>query len=128
MAGTSRVAKRGSAGRGRARHRSAEHGTEIPTATDTIRPAAGSSEDIRGLAREAAVAAIARLRTLSNSDDERVALAATQELLNRAFGKVAAGGDEQGSAAQPPLVIKIVRFGGDDGIAAGAAAKPGEAA
>lgn len=119
MAATTRAAKRGLAKRGK----------ELSAAVDNARPAAGSSEEIRALARAAAVAAIARLRALSNSDDERVALAATQELLNRAFGKVAAGGgDEQANAAQPPLVIKIVRFGGDDDAAATVAAKSSEVA
>src|SRR5262245_15280123 len=43
--------------------------------------------DLRALARDAALAALKRLADLSRSEDERVALAATQELLNRAFGK-----------------------------------------
>lgn len=114
MAGTSRRARRRTAERGAMRHM------------------VGASDDIRSLARDAAVAAIARLRALSDSDDERVALAATQELLNRAFGKVGiAGGEEQSSGSQPPLVIKIVRFGGDADALEGAAtvaAEPGEAA
>ncbi len=117
MAGTSRRARR------RTPERTAERGT--------MRQVAGAGEDIRKLARDAAVAAIARLRALSDSDDERVALAATQELLNRAFGKVGtSGGEEQGGGTQPPLVIKIVRFGaGEDAAesASTAAGKPGEA-
>ena len=60
------------------------------------------------------VAALKRLADLSRSEDERVALAATQELLNRAFGKAAMSvSDEQ--PATRPLVIKIVRFGDVDG-------------
>ena len=70
--------------------------------------------DVRILAREAALAALRRLADLSQSEDERVALAATQELLNRAFGKAAAGaGDDP--AANRPLVIKIVHFGDIEG-------------
>lgn len=70
--------------------------------------------DVRILARDAALAALRRLADLSQSGDERVALAATQELLNRAFGKAAASaGDEP--AVSRPLVIKIVRFGDIEG-------------
>jgi hypothetical protein len=71
-------------------------------------------DDVRLLARDAALAALTRLAELANSEDERVALAASQELLNRAFGRsVSAGTEESGGAAQP-LVIKIVRFGAAD--------------
>lgn len=66
--------------------------------------------DLRLLARDAALAALKRLADLSRSEDERVALAATQELLNRAFGKAPAAGAEEASATQP-LIIKIVKFG-----------------
>jgi hypothetical protein len=65
--------------------------------------------DLRLLARDAALAALKRLADLSRSEDERIALAATQELLNRAFGKASAGGSEKTPAMQP-LVIKIVKF------------------
>ena len=65
--------------------------------------------DLRLLARDAALAALKRLADLSRSEDERVALAATQELLNRAFGKASAAGGEETPAAQP-LIIKIVKF------------------
>jgi hypothetical protein len=71
--------------------------------------------DLRLLARDAALAALKRLSDLSRSEDERIALAATQELLNRAFGKATASGAEEAPAATQPLVIKIVRFGGADG-------------
>lgn len=64
--------------------------------------------DLRRLARDAALAALTRLTHLSRSEDERIALAATQELLNRAFGKVAAAGTEE---TPMPLIIKIVKFG-----------------
>lgn len=79
------------------------------------RVAAGASSaakavDLRLLAREAALAALQRLADLSRSDDERVALAATQELLNRAFGKASAAGTEDAPGTQS-LIVKIVRFG-----------------
>lgn len=67
--------------------------------------------DLRMLARDAALAALKRLADLSRSDDERVALAATQELLNRAFGKAAAPGAGEDATASRPLIVKIVRFG-----------------
>ena len=66
--------------------------------------------DLRLLARDAALAALKRLADLSQSEDERVALAATQELLNRAFGKASATGAAEETPASQPLVIKIVRF------------------
>lgn len=66
--------------------------------------------DLRLLARDAALAALKRLADLSRSEDERVALAATQELLNRAFGKASATGAADDAPAGQPLVIKIVRF------------------
>jgi len=71
---------------------------------------AGDVADLRVLARDAALAALKRLAALSHSEDERVALAATQELLNRAFGKAAAASAEEAPATQP-LIIKIVKFG-----------------
>jgi hypothetical protein len=77
-----------------------------------VTPQAG--DDVRLLARDAALAALTRLAELAKSEDERVALAASQELLNRAFGKsVSAASDDQSNAAQP-LVIKIVRFGAEE--------------
>ncbi|MGH6890721.1 MAG: hypothetical protein ACREEP_00525 [Dongiaceae bacterium] len=66
--------------------------------------------DLRLLARDAALTALKRLSDLARSEDERVALAATQELLNRAFGKASVAGAEDAPATQP-LVVKIVRFG-----------------
>lgn len=79
-----------------------------------VQEAAPSTDDVRILARDAALAALGRLAELAKSDDERVALAASQELLNRAFGKsISAASDDAGSAAQP-LVIRIVRFGAED--------------
>jgi hypothetical protein len=77
-------------------------------------PAAGQdtvpSSDLRSLARDAALAALKRLSDLSRSEDERIALAATQELLNRAFGRASAGSAEESGVARP-LIIKIVKFG-----------------
>ena len=69
---------------------------------------AAEAGDLRLLARDAALAALRRLADLSRSEDERVALAATQELLNRAFGKASATGATED--APQPLVIKIMRF------------------
>lgn len=75
------------------------------------RAAPKETSDLRMLARDAALAALKRLADLSRSEDERVALAATQELLNRAFGKAAASGAGEEAAGSRPLIIKIVRFG-----------------
>ena len=71
---------------------------------------AADAMDLRTLARDAALAALQRLADLSRSEDERVALAATQELLNRAFGKSTATGAAEEVPASRPLVVKIVRF------------------
>ena len=76
---------------------------------------APDAADLRLLARDAALAALKRLADLSRSEDERVALAATQELLNRAFGKASATtGNAEEAPAHQPLVIKIVRFSETD--------------
>jgi hypothetical protein len=75
--------------------------------------AAGKSvgaADLRVLARGAALAALERLTALSQSDDERVALAASQELLNRAFGKASGTAADEAASARP-VIVKIVRFG-----------------
>ena len=71
---------------------------------------AADAADLRLLARDAALAALKRLADLSRSDDERIALAATQELLNRAFGKASTAGSDEAPTVQP-LVIRIVKFG-----------------
>lgn len=71
---------------------------------------AEEAADLRLLARDAALAGLERLARLSQSDDERIALAATQELLNRAFGKAPSSGLEEAVASRP-VIIKIVRFG-----------------
>ena len=62
----------------------------------------------------AALAALRRLADLSRSEDERIALAATQELLNRAFGRTAASASDEPPATRP-LVIRIVRFSDIEG-------------
>ena len=80
--------------------------------------------DLRLLARDAALAALKRLADLSRSEDERIALAATQELLNRAFGKASATGSAEEAPAHQPLVIKIVRFSETDIIDAKKGTQP----
>lgn len=79
------------------------------------RPGAGGG-DVRVLARDSALAALARLAQLANSDDERIALAASQELLNRAFGKSPAAASDEPSGMRP-LVVRIVRFGTEEPVA-----------
>lgn len=78
--------------------------------SNAVTDKAMESADLRLLARDAALAALNRLADLSRSGDERVALAATQELLNRAFGKSSAAASEEAASGQP-LIVKIVRFG-----------------
>ena len=85
-------------------------GSGVRQADPTDGPATATGNDLRSLARDAALAALKRLADLSRSDDERVALAATQELLNRAFGRASVAGGEDAAAATQPLIIKIVKF------------------
>ena len=85
---------------------------------------AAQASDLRLLARDAALAALKRLADLSRSEDERVALAATQELLNRAFGKASATGNADEAPVNQPLVIKIVRFSDTDIVDSGKGAQP----
>ena len=85
---------------------------------------ATEAADLRLLARDAALAALKRLADLSRSEDERVALAATQELLNRAFGKASATGNAEEPPIRQPLVIKIVRFSDADSLDAEKGAQP----
>jgi hypothetical protein len=63
------------------------NGTVMPGSTlnPTGRPRI--VQEIQELARSAAPAAFERVVALMNSDDERIALAASQEILNRAYGK-----------------------------------------
>jgi hypothetical protein len=84
---------------------------------------AAKAADLRLLARDAALAALRRLADLSRSEDERVALAATQELLNRAFGKASATASAE-EAPDHQLVIKIVRFSEADIVEAEKGRKP----
>lgn len=85
-----------------------------PRTTRAGRAERTDGADLRHLARDAALAALKRLADLSRSEDERVALAATQELLNRAFGKASATGNAEEPPVRQPLVIKIVRFSDAD--------------
>jgi hypothetical protein len=57
-----------------------------------------------------ALAALKRLADLSRSEDERVALAATQELLNRASARPPPQEPRKRRLRASRLVIKIVRF------------------
>jgi hypothetical protein len=85
---------------------------------------AAKATDLRLLARDAALAALRRLADLSRSEDERVALAATQELLNRAFGKASVTGGAEEVPVHQPLVVKIVRFSEADIVEAEKGTQP----
>ena len=78
-----------------------------------VPPSPHAADDVRILARDAALAALTRLAELANSEDERIALAASQELLNRAFGKSASAASDEPTHAGQPLVVTIIRFGAD---------------
>lgn len=54
------------------------------------------------------VEALSRLGQLSRSEDEKIALAATQEILNRAFGKVPPPRVDSAVESQP--TIQIINF------------------
>lgn len=66
--------------------------------------------EVKRLAREHSVAAIQRIVALAASEDERIALAAAQALLDRAYGKPAQahiGGDEDDPAIQVKTSLDV---------------------
>jgi hypothetical protein len=67
--------------------------------------------EVKRLAREQGIASIQKLVALRDSQDERIALAASQALLDRAFGKPAQVliGDEDESPIALKGVIELVR-------------------
>jgi hypothetical protein len=67
------------------------------------------AEEIRELARHHGPGAFERVLELCASDDERIALAASQEVMNRAYGKppqAVSGADGEG-----PVKLEIVWAG-----------------
>ena len=70
-------------------------------------------KDVRALALKSGPRAFERIVELIECDDERVALMAAKEVLDRAYGKApAAKEDDEGSKG---LTINIIRFAGDNG-------------
>lgn len=68
---------------------------------------------VRELAQRHAAAALEKLVTLIDSKNERVALSASQTVLDRAYGKVAQAMNLKGP--EGGLTVKIVKFQqGDD--------------
>ena len=70
--------------------------------------------EVKRLAREQGVAAIAKLAALMNSEDERIVVAACQALLDRGFGKPATpliGGDDD----DPPIQVQEIIIRAVDG-------------
>jgi hypothetical protein len=63
------------------------NGTILPGSTLNPSGRPRIVQEIQDMARSAVPAAFARVVALVNSPDERVALAASQEILNRAYGK-----------------------------------------
>jgi hypothetical protein len=68
-------------------------------------------EEIRTVARQHSTKAILRLVELVGSEDERVALLAAREILDRGFGRPKPAGASD--ADQGQLTINIVRFSED---------------
>jgi hypothetical protein len=67
--------------------------------------------EVKRLAREQGVAAISRLVALMQSQDERISLAASQALLDRAFGKpaqVVIGDDDEDPVSVREILIRSV--------------------
>lgn len=64
--------------------------------------------EIRDLAREHAPKAFARVLQLIGSGDERTALAAAQEVLNRAYGKPAQAMTGEGGEGAVEAIIRVV--------------------
>lgn len=65
-----------------------------------------SQDHVRNLARQHSTRALLKLIELTASSDERVALAASKEILDRAFGRPKPEPD----ASEGPLQINIVRY------------------
>jgi hypothetical protein len=68
-------------------------------------------EDVRALARKNTKKAMERIVELIESDDERVALMAAKEVLDRAYGKPKASDDDK--ADKRSVTINIVKLHGD---------------
>lgn len=66
------------------------------------------SPEIKELARSACPAALKKLISLINSPDERVAMVAAKEVLDRGYGRVSQVDD--GSGKNGNVTINIVRF------------------
>ena len=64
--------------------------------------------EARELARQHGPRALERLVELIESDDERVALMAAKEILDRAYGKPVPRADEDDG--ESPATVKVVRF------------------
>jgi hypothetical protein len=56
------------------------------------------------------MAALSRLVALSNSEDEKIALSATTEILNRAFGKISANAARAEKSAAGAPVVQVINF------------------
>jgi hypothetical protein len=65
-------------------------------------------EDVRALARKHGVAAFNRIVELIDSDDERVAMMAAKEVLDRAYGKPKTAEDED--ARKGSVTVNIIRY------------------
>lgn len=93
--------------------RAAGHEIQAPKANTPARPRAKSTAvspaDLRQRAGQYGKAVLQRLIDLAMSDDERIALAASQELLNRGFGRVGIAAQELGKSDQP-YIVKFVNF------------------
>ena len=67
--------------------------------------------ELRQLAREQAPEAFKKIAELMDSENERVALAACQEILNRAYGKPEQAHKLEGDGLKP--VVVVVREGAE---------------
>jgi len=77
------------------------------------KPVRRAAVGVRELAQRHATAALKKLVTLIDSNNERVALSAAQTVLDRAHGKVAQAMNLK--APEGGLTVKIVKFAqGDD--------------
>jgi hypothetical protein len=81
--------------------------TGNPTGTNHI-------STLRGLAAKHSPRALARIVELMESDDERVAMAASKEILDRAFGRPGAAEDENGPKGQVTINILKLSDGADN--------------
>jgi hypothetical protein len=85
--------------------------TEREAGEGEVPPRAGDVEErARAFTLQIAMCALSRLDELSRSEDEKVAFTAIQEILNRAFGKVAPQPPRPEGARDARPVVQVINY------------------